>query len=64
MSLRGCVQGLQFLGGESHSNHLRRLCPTPWTATAATLQFGDVVASFSFVGPLPDLFLTHHKEIV
>ena len=64
VALRGSVQSLQFLRSQSHRNHLRRLGPTPGTATAATLQFGDVVASFSFVGPLPDLFLTHHKEIV
>ena len=64
VALRGSVQSLQFLGGQSHRNHRRRLCPAPGTAAPATFQLGDDISGFSLLDPLLDLLFTHHKEIV
>lgn len=64
VALRGSVQSFQLLSGQAHRNHLRRFRPTPRTATTATLQLGDVVAGLRFIGPLLDLLVTHHNQIV
>lgn len=64
LTFRGSVKSFQLLSGKTHRNHLRRLRPTPRTATPATLQLSDVVAGLRLVGPLLDLLITHHNQIV
>lgn len=63
-ALRGSVQSFQLLGGQPHRNHLGRFRPTPRTPTPASRQLGDVVAGIGFLGPLLDLLITHHNQIV
>ena len=64
VALRGSIQRLQLLRSQTDGNHLRWLRATPWPSTSPALQLGGVVAGFSLLGPLPDLVLIHHTQIV
>ncbi len=58
------VQCRDFLGCQAYRDDLHRLGTAPGTATAATLQLRNVVASFGLIRPLLDLLFTHHTNIV
>jgi len=64
ISFRSRVQSFEFLGGEPYVDDLHGLSPTSRSAPAAALHVGHVVAGLCLVGPLLNLILRHHEQIV
>lgn len=65
IALRGRrIESVQLLGGQPDRHDLHGFSATARTPTAATLQLLDVISNFGLVGPLLDLVLTHHLNIV
>ena len=64
LSLGHFIQCRYLLSGEAHSNDLHRLSTATGATASTTLQFRWVITSFGLVGPLLDLLVTDHKQIV
>ena len=58
------VQCSKLLSSQTHGYHLHRFRASPRPATTASLQLGDVIARLGLVGPLLDLFVGSHANIV
>lgn len=61
---RHLIEGVQLLSGQSDRHDLHCLRPAARAPSTATLQVINVVTFFCFIGPLADLILTHHTNIV
>lgn len=58
------VKGIELLDRETYGHDLHRLGATARTTPAPALELLDVIASLGLIGPLLDLVLTHHPDIV
>jgi hypothetical protein len=59
-----CVEGRELCGRKPNRYDLHWLSPTTGTPTTPTLQGIDVVTSLGLLGPLLNLVLTRHADIV